>query len=101
MGPESNFVGLLPSRGRHLQLQPAAECLGVRPLVQHAQPGSQGESSPSLTQTAKHLKVEPSERDFVLLCQCLLPGCRVLRQHSCSPLAAVWRDAELAVSLRH
>ena len=44
------FLGLLHPSGHHLQLQPAAERLGVGPLVQHAQSGHQCERSPSLGQ---------------------------------------------------
>lgn len=44
-----HHLGLLPSSGHHLQLQPAAECLGVCPLVQHDQSGPQGERCNTLT----------------------------------------------------
>lgn len=35
-------VGLHPPSGHYLQLQPAAECLGICPVVQHDQSGYQG-----------------------------------------------------------
>lgn len=48
-------VGLLPPRGHHLQLQPAAECLGICPLVQHDQSGHEGELFPWLTYNIWHI----------------------------------------------
>lgn len=41
LAPRSSS-GLLPPGHHHLQLQPAAERLGIHPLVQHDQPGHQG-----------------------------------------------------------
>lgn len=41
LAPRSSS-GLLPPGHHHLQLQPAAERMGIHPLVQHDQPGHQG-----------------------------------------------------------
>lgn len=97
----ANYLGLLPSGGHHLQLQPAAECMGFCSLVQHDQSGHQGlrchvaYCSLLLEIIARHLFL------IHVLMWSLPAGRPVLCQQSCSCLAAVWRDVELAVSLCH